>query len=152
MEQIVKGVAMRNPFVESSPARATVADVMRRPMTTVDLNDHLAAAAYLMKHTAETALIVIDERTDQAVGIITEGDVAGAVADGQDVNDVRVHAAMTTRTAIIDTATSIRAVAEMMTSGHFRHLPVVSPTGLVGMVDINDVCRALMGASSSTTA
>jgi len=152
MEQIMKDVAVRNPFVQSSPAPATVADVRRRPMTTVDLNDHLAAAAYLMKHTAETALIVIDARTDQAVGIITEGDVAGAVADGQDVNDVRVHAAMTTRTAIIDTATSIRAVAEMMTSGHFRHLPVVSPTGLVGMVDINDVCRALMGASSSTTA
>ena len=152
MEQIMKDVAVPNSFVQSSPARATVADVMRRPMTTVDLNDHLAAAAYLMKHTAETALIVIDARTDQAVGIITEGDVAGAVADGQDVNDVRVHAAMTTRTAIIDTATSIRAVAEMMTSGHFRHLPVVSPTGLVGMVDINDVCRALIGASSSTTA
>jgi len=148
----MKDVAMPNSFVQSSPARATVADVMRRPMTTVDLNDHLAAAAYLMKHTAETALIVIDTRTDQAVGIITEGDVAGAVADGQDVNDARVHAAMTTRTAIIDTATSIRAVAEMMTSGHFRHLPVINPTGLVGMVDINDVCRALMGANSSTTA
>jgi CBS domain-containing protein len=143
---------MRNTSVQSSPATVTVADVMRQPVTTVDQNDHVAAAAYLMKHTRETALMVVDIRTDQAVGIITEGDVAGAVADGQDVNDVRVHAVMTTRPAVIRTATSIRAAAEIMTSGHFRHLAVVGPVGLLGMVDINDVCRALLGASPSTTA
>ena len=142
----------QSPSVPPSPVPATVADVMQRSMTTVDQYDHVAAAAYLMKHVAVTALMVVDGRTGQAIGIITEGDVAHAVADGQDVNDARVHAAMTIRTAIIDTATSIGAVAEMMTNGHFRHLPVVNPTGLVGMVDINDVCRALIGASSSTTA
>jgi hypothetical protein len=31
-----------------------------------------------------------------------------------------------------------------MTSGHFRHLPVVGDAGLVGIVDITDVCRALL--------
>ena len=31
-----------------------------------------------------------------------------------------------------------------MTSGHFRHLPVVDDTGLVGIVGITDVCRALV--------
>jgi CBS domain-containing protein len=30
-----------------------------------------------------------------------------------------------------------------MTSGDFRHLPVVGDTGLVGIVGITDVCRAL---------
>jgi CBS domain-containing protein len=34
-----------------------------------------------------------------------------------------------------------------MTSGHFRHLPVVGDTGLVGIVDITDVCRALLEPS-----
>jgi CBS domain-containing protein len=152
MEQIMTSAAMRNPSVQSSPAPATVADVMRQPATTVDQYDHLAAAAYLMKHTGETALMVVDTRADQAVGIITEGDVAGAVADGQDVNDVRVHAAMTTRPTVIGTATSIRGAAEIMTRGHFRHLAVVGPVGLLGMVDINDVCRALIGASAYTSA
>ena len=146
------GVAVRNPSVQSSPAPATVADVMRQPATTVDRYDHVAAAAYLMRRTGETALMVVDTRTDQAVGIITEGDVAGAVADGQDVNDVRVHAAMTTRPAVIGTSTSIRDAAEIMTSGHFRHLAVVGPAGLLGMVDINDVCRALIGAIAYTNA
>jgi CBS domain-containing protein len=33
----------------------------------------------------------------------------------------------------------------MMTSGHFRHLPVVDDGALIGMVDISDVCAALLG-------
>jgi CBS domain-containing protein len=36
-----------------------------------------------------------------------------------------------------------------MTSGHFRHLPVVGEAGLVGIVDIMDVCRVLLEADVS---
>jgi CBS domain-containing protein len=121
---------------------------MRRPMTTVDQHDHVAAAAYLMKHATASALMVVDMRTSQALGIITERDVAHAVADGKDVNDVRVHAAMTTRPAVIDATTTIRDAAKIMTSGHFRHLPVVGRDGLLGVVDINDVCQALIDADA----
>ena len=143
--------AAHTPPVRSSPAPATVADVMQQPMTTIDQYDHVAAAAYLMKHAATSALMVIDTRTGQTVGIITERDVAHAVADGKDVNDVRVHAAMTTHRAVIDATTSVRDAAKIMTSGHSRHLPVVGPDDLLGVVDINDVCRALIGAGEDDT-
>ena len=139
------GVAVQNPPVQPSPAPATVADIMRQPVTAVDQNDHVAAAAYLMKHVAVTALMVVDGRTGQAIGIITEGDVALAVADGQDVNDVKVHDAITTRPAVIDPAASIIDAAKIMTSSHARHLPVGDRAGLIGTVDINDVCQALIG-------
>jgi CBS domain-containing protein len=33
-----------------------------------------------------------------------------------------------------------------MTTRHFRHLPVADDAGLLGIVDINDVCRALINA------
>jgi len=32
----------------------------------------------------------------------------------------------------------------MMTTRHFRHLPVAGDAGLVGVLDIIDVCRALI--------
>jgi CBS domain-containing protein len=51
---------------------------------------------------------------------------------------------MTTRPAVINTTTSVRDAAKVMTSGHFRHLPVVGDAGLVGFVDITGVCRALL--------
>jgi CBS domain-containing protein len=36
-----------------------------------------------------------------------------------------------------------------MTSGRFRHLPVMGDPGLVGIVDITDVCRALLDVSEA---
>jgi len=145
MEQIMTGVSAQKSSFDLRADAATVADVIQPPLTTVNQHDHVAAAAYLMKHAGTTALIVADAQTGQSVGIITEGDVAHAIADGKDVNDVWVGAVMTTRPALI-TTTSIRDAAKMMTARHFRHLPVSGDAGLLGLVDISDVCRVLINA------
>ncbi|HEY6310520.1 MAG TPA: CBS domain-containing protein [Streptosporangiaceae bacterium] len=84
----------------------------------------------------------MNAQTGQPAGVITQADVARAIVDGKDVNDVWVDALMTTRPALI-TTTSIRDAAEMMTTRHFRHLPVAGDAGLLGVVDIIDVCQAL---------
>ena len=36
-----------------------------------------------------------------------------------------------------------------MTKGRFRHLPVMADPGLVDIVDITDVCRALLDVSEA---
>jgi CBS domain-containing protein len=84
-------------------------------------------------------------RARRPAGIITEADVAHAIAEGKDVNDVWVDAVTTTRPAVT-TTTSIRDTATIMTARHFRHLPVTGDTSLLGGVDITDVGRALIGA------
>jgi CBS domain-containing protein len=132
------------PAGQSPPGSVTVEDVMQPPVTTVEEEDHVAAAAYLMKHAGATALVVLDEQNDEPIGIITETDVAHAVADGKDVNSVRIRDLMTSRPTVIGTTTSVRDAAEVMTKGHFRHLPVIGDGHLVGMIDIADVCRALL--------
>ena len=125
--------------------KQNITGVMRPPLTTAGQYDHVAAAAYLMKHTGTTALMVMNEQTGQPAGIITQADVARTIADGKDPNDVRVHAAMISRPAI-STTTSLRDAAEIMTAKHFRHLPVAGDADLLGVVDITDVCRALINA------
>ena len=142
MKQIMTAVTAQKPSFHSRAAAATVADVIRPPLTTVGQHDHVAAAAYLMKHAATTALIVTDAQTGQPTGIITEADVARAIADGKDINEVRVNAVMATRPTVTAT-TSIRDAATIMTTGHYRHLPVTGDTGLVGMVDITNICRGI---------
>jgi len=129
---------------QSPPVPTAVADIMQPPVTTVERYDHVAAAAYLMKHAGTRALMVLDALTDRLIGIITEADVAHAVADGKDVNEVRIHDVMTNRPTAITPATSIRDAAGVMISSHFQHLPVVGDNGLAGVVDIDDVCRALL--------
>jgi CBS domain-containing protein len=145
MEQIMAGVSAQKSPLHPRAAAATVADIMRPPLTTVKQHDHVAAAAYLMKHAGTTALMVVDAQTGQPAGIITDADVAHAIADGKDVNDVWADAVMTTRPAVT-TATSIQDTAKIMTARHFRHLPVAGDTGLLGVVDIIDVCRELINA------
>jgi len=144
MQQVMTAVSAHKSPVHPPPAAATVADVMRPPVTTVNQHDHVAAAAYLMKHAGTTALLVLDAQAGEPAGIITAADVAHAIADGKDVNDVWVDAAMTTRPAVA-TTTSIHDAAKIMTTRHIRHLPVTGDTGLLGVVDIIDVCRALIG-------
>jgi CBS domain-containing protein len=102
-----------------------------------------------MKHAGVSALVVLNAQTDQPLGIITESDIAHAVADGKDVNDARIHDLMTRNPTVISTTTSIGEAARIMTRGRFRHLPVVGDGGLAGMVDITDVCRALLGPDPS---
>jgi CBS domain-containing protein len=130
-------------------APATVADIMRPPLTsTVQQNDHVAAAAYLMKHADASALVVMDSQTDKPIGIVTEADIAHAVADRRDLNEVRIRELMTTGPATVGPDTDIREAARAMTSGRFRHLPVVGEAGVIGMIDITDVCRALLDLSA----
>jgi len=137
------------PAQHSAPPPATAADIMRPPVKMVVQNDHVAAAAYLMKRADATALIVTQAHTGQPIGIITEADISHAVADGKNPNDVRIYELMTARPTVVNTTTSIREAAKVMTSGRFRHLPVTGDAGLVGIVDITDVCRALLEADVS---
>jgi CBS domain-containing protein len=132
------------PEQTSTAAPATAADVMRPPLTTVEQQAHVAAAAYLMKHAGTAALTVVDPQTGQPTGIITEADITHAVADGKDVNSTRIYELTTARPTVITTSTSVRDAARLMTRGHFRHLPVIGDDGLAGIIDITDVCRALL--------
>jgi CBS domain-containing protein len=130
----------------SALSPATVADVMRPPVTMIDQNDHVAAAAYVMKRADATALVVTQVQTGQPLGIITEADISHTVADGKNPNDVRIYQLMTAHPTVVNATTSIRDAAKVMTSKGFRHLPVIGDAGLVGIVDITDVCRALLDA------
>jgi CBS domain-containing protein len=59
---------------------------------TVNRNDHVAAAAYLMKHARATALVILDGQwPGRPVGIITKADIARAAAAGEDLNNVRIR-------------------------------------------------------------
>jgi CBS domain-containing protein len=145
MEQIMTDAIAHESSAQPKRAPVTVADVMRPPATTLDQNDHAAAAAYLMKHAGATALVVLDgQETNRPIGIVTEADIVHAVADGKDVNDVRIHDLMTDAPTVIRATTSIRDAARIMTNDRFRHLPVVDDTGLIGMVDIAAICGALL--------
>jgi CBS domain-containing protein len=137
------------PAQQPSHIPPTAADVMQPALSTVEPEDHAAAAAYLMRHAKATALVVVDdERAKRPLGLITEADIVQAVADKKNLDQVRIRDLMTVNPTVITADTSVREAAESMLAGHFRHLPVVGDTGLLGIVGIADVCRALLDMPS----
>src|SRR4051812_5578989 len=136
-----------NPAVNGdSQQTLTVADVMRPAVTSIERYAHLAAAAYLMRQANDTALVVIDDAERRVpIAIITDTDIAQAVADSKDVNNVRVSDLVGRVPITIPPDTSLRDAADLMVTSSIRHLPVVDGDRLVGMVDISDACRGLMG-------
>ncbi len=112
------GASAEQPRQPPRSAR-TAGDVMRQALSTVKPDDHVAAAAYLLKHGHATALVIVDdEEARRPLGLVTEADIVRAVADGKDVNDVRIRDLMTTRPTVITAATSVRDAAESMLAGH----------------------------------
>ena len=134
----------QRPSVPPPPAPAHVADIMQSAVTTVERNDHVAAAAYLMKRKGVTALVLVDAWTNRPIGLITEADLVQLMADGRDPDAVRIHELMATHLSVIKATASIRDAAHTMLAAVSRHLPVTDDTGLVGIIDITDICRALL--------
>jgi len=92
-----------------APHPATVADVMHPPVTTVNQNDHVAAAAYLMKRADATALIVTPGRRPASrwASSPRARHPRTRVADGKNPNDVRIYQLMTADPTVVSTTASI---------------------------------------------
>lgn len=119
---------------------------MRPPVTTVELGAHLAAAAYLMKRSGDTALVVTKpDDTGVPIGIVTDADVTRAVADGRDLERLRVSDVLSGPPVTVAPDTSIGDALRSMVQGRIHHLPVVTDGVLVGIVDMMDLCRAWIG-------
>jgi len=122
-----------------------VADLMRTAVTTVERPAHLAAAAYLMKHGGASALVVISDEHERApIGIITDADIADAVAEGRSLDEARISDLVDRAPVVTGPDTPISVAAATLLSAQLRQLPVVDQGHLVGILDISDACRGLL--------
>lgn len=93
---------------------------------------------------AEKRIGCIVVTTDGGVlsGILSERDVVRVLAEqGGDVLDEPVSALMTPKVVTCAPSQTIAQVMEMMTSGRFRHVPVLQDGRLAGMISIGDVVK-----------
>jgi CBS domain-containing protein len=127
-----------------SPAVApTVADVMRPAVTTVEPGAHLAGAAYLMKHSGDNALVVT--ANERPVAMVTDTDISQAVADGRNLEEVRISDLPRREPIVVTPDTDVLTATRTMLLHRVHHLPVVDDDRLVGIVDMTDLCRPLVG-------
>ena len=128
----------------------TVGLLMRSPAPTVEADAHLASAAYLLKHSGAGALVVTaDDLGVVPIGVLTDGEVSQAVADGRSPDDTRINHLHLPRPVAVHPGTSVTEAAEQMLGASLHHLPVVDDGRLVGIVGVTEVCRALLRQSVS---
>lgn len=89
------------------------------------------------------ALLVLDE--DQNIkGILSERDIIRHFSrklEHLNTASIPVREVMTTAVTHVNPSQSLEDCLQLMTAGHFRHLPVVNGDKLVGMISIGDVVK-----------
>lgn len=102
---------------------------------------NLAAAAKLLS-THRIGVVLIRGAGGRLAGILSERDIVRAVSEhGAAALTLPVGQVMTRNVATCGEDDSIADIMERMTTGKFRHLPVMTDGQVVGLVSIGDVVK-----------
>jgi len=108
---------------------------------TIEPTATLAAAVNLLAE-HRIGAIVITGADRQVIGILSERDIVRSLgAHGPAALDQQVGQVMTRKVMTCDENETVATLAERMTQGKFRHLPVVERGRLAGIVSIGDVVK-----------
>ncbi len=123
----------------------TVNDILRQKgnqVITIEPTATVASAVRTLVQHRIGALLVTGAH-HHIVGIISERDIVRVLdATGPAVLDAPVAEVMTRKVVTCGRHDTIADIMERMTTGKFRHVPVVEHGRLAGLVSIGDVVKA----------
>ena len=117
----------------------TVADIMSRPVVTVNPDDKMAEAAATMREHRVGSVVAVDDV--RPVGILTERDLVRFTASGGDAGTALVSEWMTAAPDSVGPAVDVTAAFASLSEHGYRHIPVVDDDELVGIVSMRDLMR-----------
>lgn len=86
--------------------------------------------------------IVVTDGSGTVCGIISERDIVRDIGrHGREILDMPVSKCMTSKVISASPMDTIDKAMEIMTTGRFRHLPVMDADALVGLISIGDVVK-----------
>jgi CBS domain-containing protein len=110
-------------------------------VVTIEPTADLATAAKMLAARRIGAVLVLgpDRRV---AGILSERDIVRAVAEGgSEALEKPVSSVMTRKVVSCSPIDTLNGLMELMTTGKFRHLPVIEQNHLVGVISIGDVVK-----------
>jgi CBS domain-containing protein len=118
-----------------------ILDVKGSDVVTIEPAATIAAATRMLAERKIGALVVLGPER-RVMGIISERDIVRVLAEhGGGVLDESVATVMTRKVVTCTRADTVGEIMERMTSGKFRHVPVIEDGGLVGIISIGDVVK-----------
>lgn len=116
---------------------ATVGQLMTREISVIQEGASLQEAAQQMQVQRIGSLLV--EKDGEYAGIITETDVVRAVAECEDVGQLKVHGLMSTPIISLDKKLSPQYARDLMADRRIRHLAITEDGKIVGVISVRDL-------------
>lgn len=139
----------------------SIGEIMTTRIETIGLEDNAQEAARKMKHKNVSSLVVVD-KNEQAVGIVTERDLVREVCvQDASSNQHIIKNIMSSPIVTIDPNSSVETAANVMMQNKVRHLVVVNEKKTLGIItatnfvnylnqhlDLDDVNARILSALS----
>lgn len=117
-----------------------ILDTKGRQISYVDPDAQLLAAVTMLGQRRIGAVLVMKDQ--KLHGILSERDIVRVLSErGAEVLVAPVSEAMTHKVITCREADTVSHIMETMTTGKFRHLPVVEGDKVVGVISIGDVVK-----------
>jgi CBS domain-containing protein len=121
-----------------------ILDTKGHQIESVESDARLSAAIKTLAERKIGAVLVMSQGGIE--GILSERDIVRVLGErGAAVLDEPVSAVMTRKVVSCKQADTVAAIMEMMTSGKFRHLPVLEDDRVVGLISIGDIVKWRVG-------
>jgi len=109
-------------------------------IVSVEPDAKLAAAVKLLGEKKIGAVLVMNQ--SRLEGILSERDIVRALGErGAGALEEPVAQVMTRKVVTCKETDTVAELMEMMTSGKFRHLPVIDNGKVVGLISIGDIVK-----------
>lgn len=109
-------------------------------IVSVEPDAKLSAAIGLLAEKKIGAVLVMNQ--SRLEGILSERDIVRVLGErGAGALDAPVSEVMTRKVVTCKETDTVAALMEMMTTGKFRHLPVVDNGKVVGLISIGDMVK-----------
>ena len=121
-----------------------ILDTKGHQIESVEPDARLSAVIKTLAERKIGAVLVMSQ--GRVEGILSERDIVRVVGErGAAALDEPVSAVMTRKVVSCKQADTVAAIMEMMTSGKFRHLPVLEDDRVVGLISIGDIVKWRVG-------
>lgn len=124
----------------------SILDQKGKLVISIGPDDPLSHALLKLTEHKIGALLVLNEQGD-IKGIISERDIIRHFSkklEHLNTASIKVREVMTTGVTYVKPHQSSEDCLQLMTAGHFRHLPVVEDDKVIGMISIGDVVKAAL--------
>ena len=127
-------------FREATMTVRAILDSKGHQIQSVEPDAKLSAAIKILAERKIGAVLVMNQGLIE--GILSERDIVRVLGErGAAVLDEPVSAVMTRKVIGCKEADTVAAIMEIMTSGKFRHLPVIDDGRVVGLISIGDIVK-----------